>query len=191
MKDLKLIIGLESPCLIGIVICTIMYFSPLKKTGVDYILSALDLEIPQYEIISKEDGCSGCGCDYKISFPTDYSASIIQQFENRKEKWTIQGFNCVYYDLGCEYDETECCFYLHCTDNTVDDYHYFASIYPQKGIAHLWMGFEFGEHDIWFLFILILTFVGLVIGLIYGMIILAVKVSNSISARKRPKDNQA
>lgn len=118
MKDLKLIIGLESPCLIGIVICTIMYFSPQKKKGVDYMLSALDLEIPQYEIISKEDGCSGCGCDYKISFPTDYSASIIKQFENRKEKWTIQGFNCVYYDLGCKYDETECYFYLHSTDNT-------------------------------------------------------------------------
>ena len=193
MKDLKeLIIVLESPCLIGIVICTIMYFSPLKKTGVDYILSALDLEIPQYEITSSnEDWECGCGYDYDISFSTDYAASIIQQFENRKEEWNIQGLGCVYRDLECKYDETECYFYLHSTDNTVDDYHYFASIYPQKGIAHLWMGFEFGEHDIWFLFILILTFVGLVIGLIYGMIILAVKVSNSISARKRPKDNQA
>lgn len=185
MKDLKkLVIGLECLCLIGIVICTIMYFSPLKKTGVDYILSALDIEIPQYEIISKEDWCSGCGCDYKISFPTDYSASIIKQFKNRKEEWSIQGLGCVYRDLECKYDETECYFYLHSTDNTVDDYHYFASIYPQKGIATIGMSFEFGEHDIWFLFILILTFVGLVIGLIYGMIFLAIKVCDSISARK-------
>lgn len=190
MKDLKeLIVVLESPCLIGIVICTIMYFSPLKKTGVDYILSALDIEIPQYGIISNEDWSDGY--EYDISFSTDYAASIIQQFENRKEKWTIRGLNCVYYDLGCEYDETECCFHLHCTDSTAEDYHYFASVYPQKGIAHLGMGFEFGEHDIWFLFILILTFVGLVIGLIYGMIFLAIKVCDSISARKRPKDNQA
>ncbi len=187
MKDLKkLIIGLECLCLIGIVICTIMYLSPQKKKGVDYMLSALDLEIPQYEITSSnEDWECGCGYDYDISFSTDYAASIIQQFENRKEEWTIPGFNCVYYDLGCEYDETECNFYLQCTDSTSDDYHYLASVYPQKGIAHLWMDFEFGEGFIWGGFICILTFVGLVIGLIYGMIILVVKVSNWISAKNR------
>lgn len=183
MKDLKkLIIGLECLCLIGIVICTIMYLSPQKK-GVDYMLSALDLEIPQYEIISNEDWSHGY--EYDISFSTDYAASIIQQFENRKEKWTIQGLNCVYYDLGCEYDETECCFHLHCTDSTAEDYHYSASVYPQKGTAHLGMGFEFREGFIWVGFICILTFVGLVIGLIYGMIILVVKVSNWISAKNR------
>ena len=184
-KFKKVIIGLESLCLVGIVICTIMYLSPQKKKGVDYMLSALDLEIPQYKInSSNEDSVSCCGYDYDISFSTDYSASIIQQFENRKEKWTIRGFNCVYQDLGCEYDENECCFHLDCTDNTSNDYHYFASIYPQKGTAHLGMCFEFGENFLGGFLICVLIFVGLVIGLIYVMIILAAKVSNPISEIK-------
>lgn len=156
-----------------------MFFTP-KRIGVDYILSVLNIEIPQYKIISKEEVWSDY-CDYKISFPTDYSASIIKQFETWEKKEGVQIYDC-------QYDETHCS--LYCTDNTPGDYHYWTEIDLQEGTAHVWMSFEFGEQIECVIFICIFAFMGLVIGLIYGMIILAVKVSNSISARKRPKDNQ-
>ena len=168
--------GLECLCLIGVAIFTLAFFFP-RRVGPDYVLSVLSIEIPQYEIISKKEVWSDY-YDYTISFSTDYSASIIKQFENRKEKDGVR-------EIICEYDEAECNFYLYCEDDTPGDYHYFASVYPKKGFANLWVSFEFGERWDCLMGVALFFFIGLTLVIIYGITILTLKVSNFISAKRK------
>ena len=59
----------------GIVIYAIEFHYPEKK-GVEHILSVTKIDIPKYEIISKEEVWSDY-YGYKISFPIEYSTSIL------------------------------------------------------------------------------------------------------------------
>lgn len=163
----KVILIVESLCLVGIVVCLIKFLFP-ERIGVDYILSVIDVEIPQYELISKDEKWQDY-YDYKISFPTDYSDSIIKQFENKKD---------VYGLWQCSCDETSC--HLYGIDNTPGDYHYFADINIQEGTAHLRMSFEWGEQMNCIIHVCLLLFIGFIFGVVYAFAVLVVRLKSSV-----------
>ncbi len=177
----KVVIGLESLCLMGIVIYAIEFHYPEKK-GVEHILSVTKIDIPKYEIISKEEVWSDY-YDYKISFPIEYSTSILNQFEEKVKRFQ----NSEYDDDGkiliytCKCDENSCSYY--CTTNDPGDYHYWVDIELQEGTASIRMNFEFGEQLICMISIHLIAFLGLFIGAIYAIVIIVVKIKRKINNR--------
>lgn len=148
-----------------------MFWFP-KKKGVDYILSTLDLNIPKYEIVSKEENWQDY-YDYTISFPKADSASIRKQVENipKNDGLLRKGYLNQYEFDGKSYD------IIYSSSEEIDpgDYHYFALITPQEGTAILRMDSEWGEQLMCSIYAILLFWLGFAIGVIYLLVLLVVK----------------
>lgn len=158
----RIIVALESLCLIGIAFFLIKFFFS-EDRSVDYILSKLGIDLSKYETVYKKEDWRHF-YEYKICFPKADSASVRKQVEKIKKTDGL---------YECKYDGK--CYDIMYSSSQAGDYYYLAKIRPQEGTADLSLSFEFGK-QMWYLTLIVgILIIALAIGTVYLVTFLVVK----------------